>query len=80
MVNEEGLISNMAPYFVQAIFAIAGLLSLLAAAFNWDWFFTAQNSQLIVRNVGRTRARLFYGLLGMVMIGMAVFFFLETRK
>lgn len=80
MINDERLISNMAPYFVQAIFVIAGLLSLLAAAFNWDWFFTAQNSQLIVRNVGRNRARLFYGVLGLIMIGMAAFFFLETRK
>lgn len=79
MVNEEGLIKGMAPYFVQAIFAIAGLISLLASAFNWDWFFTAQSAQLIVRNVGRQRARLFYGILGGIMIGMAVFFFLETR-
>ena len=76
----------MAPqYFVQGIFAIVGpialvgLLSVLAAICNWNWFFTAQNAQLIVRNVGRKRARLFYGLLGIIMIGMAVFFFLNTQ-
>ena len=34
----------------------------------------------IVRNVGRGRARLFYGILGVIIIGMAVFFFVETRK
>ena len=51
----------MAPqYFVQGIFAIAGLTALLASILNWNWFFTAQNAQLIVRNVGRKRARLFY--------------------
>lgn len=40
-------------YFVQGIFATAGLIALLASILNWNWFFTAQNAQLIVRNVGR---------------------------
>jgi len=47
---------------------------------NWDWFFTTRNAQTIVRNVGRNRARPFYGILGIIIIGMAVFFFVETRK
>ncbi len=68
-----------AHYFVQALFAIAGILSLLASVFNWNWFFTAQNAQFIVRNVGRKRARLFYGLLGLVMLGMAFYFFFHTN-
>ena len=67
-------------YVVQGIFALAGLTSLLAALLNWDWFFTARNAQLIVRNVGRKRARLFYGILGIILIGMAMFFYIETRK
>ena len=70
----------VAQYFVQGIFAVAGIISLLASAFNWNWFFTAQNAQLIVRNVGRPRARLFYGVLGIIMIGMALFFFLECKS
>ncbi len=68
-----------AHYFVQALFAIAGILSLLASVFNWNWFFTAQNAQFIVRNVGRKRARLFYGLLGLIMLGMAFYFFFHTN-
>ena len=67
-------------YVVQGIFALAGITSLLAALLNWDWFFTARNAQVIVRNVGRSRARLFYGILGIIIIGMAVFFFIETQK
>lgn len=67
-----------AQYFVQALFAIAGVLSLLASICNWNWFFTAQNAQFIVRNVGRKRARLFYGLIGIAMLGMACYFFLHT--
>ena len=67
-------------YIVQAIFALAGITSLLASLLNWNWFFTTRNAQTIVRNVGRGRARLFYGILGVIIIGMAVFFFVETRK
>lgn len=67
-------------YIVQGIFALAGITSLLAALFNWNWFFTTRNAQSIVRNVGRNRARLFYGVLGVVLIGMAAFFFIETQK
>jgi hypothetical protein len=36
--------------------------------------------QAIVRNVGRQRARLFYALLGVLMIGTAIYFFLEVQK
>ena len=67
-------------YNVQGISALAGIVSLLASLLNWDWFFTTRNAQTIVRNVGRNRARLFYGILGIIIIGMAIFFFVETRK
>ncbi len=69
-----------AHYFVQALFALAGIVSLLASLFNWNWFFTAQNARFIVQNVGRGRSRLFYGLLGVIMIAMAVFFYFETKS
>lgn len=67
-----------AQYFVQGIFAVAGIVALLASLLNWEWFFTAQNAQAIVRNVGRSRARLFYGSLGVLCIGMSVFFFFNS--
>lgn len=68
----------MSQYIVQGIFAIAGIISLLTAILDWDWFFTAQNTQFVVQNVGRRQARWFYGVLGMILIGTAVFFFLNT--
>lgn len=69
----------MTPHFiVQAIFVIAGLVALLAAIFNWEWFFTSRNAQSLVRGVGRQRARLFYGALGILCIGMSIYFFLNT--
>lgn len=64
-------------YFIQAVFVLVGLLCILAAIFNWDWLFTAQNSRFIVANVGRGQARLFYAAIGCLMIGAGVFFFLS---
>ena len=66
-------------YLIQGIFAVVGLVAILAAAFNWDWFFQSQNSRFIVQNVGRKQARLFYALLGVLMIATAVYFFLEVQ-
>ena len=67
-------------YFIPVIFAVVGLLAILASAFNWDWFFKSQNTQYIVSNVGRKRARLFYALLGLLMIATAIYFFMEVQK
>lgn len=61
-------------YFILGLFALAGTISLLAALLNWEWFFTAHNTQYIVRRVGRSRARIIYGLFGVLLIGMAIFF------
>lgn len=67
-------------YVVQGIFVLAGIVSLLAALCNWEWFFSTRNARSVVRHAGRLRARLFYGTLGLILIGMAIFFFLETQK
>jgi len=66
-------------YLIQGIFVVVGLLAILASLFNWNWFFQSQNTQFIVRNVGRKRSRLFYALLGLLMIATAVYFFLEVQ-
>lgn len=66
-------------YFIQGIFVLVGLLAILAALFDWDWFFTAQNTQFIVSNVGRQRARMFYAVLGVLMIGTGIYFFLNVQ-
>ena len=68
----------MSHYIIQGIFALTGIISLLAALLDWEWFFTARNSQFIVQNVGRRQARLFYGVLGVLLIATAVFFALNS--
>jgi small neutral amino acid transporter SnatA (MarC family) len=62
-------------HFMQGLFALTGLIVLLAAAFDWDWFFTAQNTSFIVRKAGRRGARLLYAILGLILIGAAIAFF-----
>ena len=41
-----------------------GLLFLLAAAFNWDWFFGLRRVRILESLITRTGARIVYGLLG----------------
>ena len=67
-------------YIVQGIFALAGIISLLASLLNWNWFFTARNTQFIVANAGRKRARLFYAALGLLMIATGVYFFCQLTQ
>ena len=66
-------------YLIQGIFVIIGSLSVLASIFNWNWFFTAQNTRFIVNNIGRKRARIFYAVLGILMIATAYYFFMEVQ-
>ena len=67
-------------YLIQGIFAVVGLLAILASLFNWNWFFNSQNTQFIVKNVGRKQARLFYALLGILMSATAIYFYTEVSK
>jgi hypothetical protein len=62
-------------YFLQGIFAVVGLLAILAAIFNWDWFFNANNAHYIVSHFGRQKARLIYALIGAVSIAVGGIFF-----
>lgn len=70
----------IAHYIIQSVFVLVGILSLMASVFNWEWFFTAQNSQFIVRTLGRNKSRIFYAILGLSMIAAGVYFFLSVRE
>ncbi len=59
-------------YFLHGLFLLAGCFSLLCALMNWDWFFKSPNAQVIVKPLGRTYARLFYGIVGLVMMVIGV--------
>ncbi len=65
-------------YIIQSVFVITGSISVMAAIFNWNWFFNAQNSQFVVSYLGRNYSRLFYALVGLLMIGTGIYFYTET--
>ena len=65
---------------VQAIFLLAGTISLLSSLFNWEWFFTADNAKFAVKRFGRNGARWIYGIIGMLLIAAAIYFFFQTER
>lgn len=44
----------------------AGAFSLLASIFDWNFFFNSRRARRLVSLMGRPAARLFYGVLGLV--------------
>ena len=64
---------------IQTIFVIAGVTALLAAAFNWEWFFASKNVEPVVKRIGRNRSRLLYGAVGAVLIATAVIFYYKVQ-
>ncbi|MGL5937673.1 MAG: immunity 17 family protein [Phocaeicola sp.] len=67
-------------YVMQAIFATMGILSILASLLNWKWFFAAQNMQAIISHIGYTGARIFYAVVGILLVAIALYFFFEVQK
>ena len=56
-------------YFILVIFMALGAFSLIAAIFNFDWYFETSGATTFVNKLVRTGARLFYALLGLALIG-----------
>jgi len=57
-------------------FMVLGWLSLLAAFFNWDWYFKTEGARLVTHHLGNKGGRLFYGVLGIILIIASLTFFL----
>ena len=51
-------------WFVCAI----GVWVIAAAIFDWDWFFKGNKAKFFVDALGRNGARVFYGVLGAVIL------------
>lgn len=49
------------------IIVAAGIFSICGAAFDWDWFINSRKAQFFVSIFGRNGARVFYGILGVVL-------------
>lgn len=55
-------------YFILALFIALGVFSMVAATFNFDWYFQTSGAMTFVRRFGRRGARIFYALLGVALI------------
>jgi len=55
-------------YFLFVIFILMGAFSLVAAVFNFNWYFESEGVMMFVRRFGRKGARIFYAVLGLVLI------------
>ena len=64
----------------KALFSLlligCGLFSLAGAVKNWDWFMEHRKARFMCSLLGRKGARIFYGLLGLIICGGGVAFLL----
>jgi small neutral amino acid transporter SnatA (MarC family) len=65
-------------YFQLLLIAGGGLFSIAGAVFNWDWFMNNDRAQPFVNFFGREGARVFYVVLGLVLIVLGVVIFLQS--
>lgn len=66
-------------YMILAIFIALGLFSVVAALFNFDWYFETSGAMTFVKWLGRGGARIFYLLLGLALMTCGVLGLLYWR-
>jgi hypothetical protein len=52
---------------------LGGVGMLCTALFDWDWFFASRKARRIVALLGRQGTRVFYGLLGCLLLGLSAY-------
>ena len=67
-----------ATLLMSGIFAIAGIVSLLASALNADWFFRSANVRMLTLGARRPLQRIIYAIFGLLMIATAIRLFLDS--
>ncbi|MDX9827412.1 MAG: Imm17 family immunity protein [Spirochaetia bacterium] len=51
------------------LLVLAGIFSVVCAAFDFDWFMNHRKAQFISKRIGRMGARIFFIVLGVIIIG-----------
>lgn len=64
-------------YLILGLFIFLGAFSLIAAGFNFEWFFKTNGANTFVRHLGHTGARIFYICLGLALIACGVMGFIR---
>jgi hypothetical protein len=54
--------------FVGSVAIVIGAFALVAAVLNWDWYYQLDKARWLESWCGRSGMRVFYGLLGIVLI------------
>lgn len=62
---------STAAWIMSAIFCLGGMISLLAALLNWEWFFRSEGVRMIVGRISRKWQRMIYAAVGLLMLCMA---------
>ncbi len=57
----------------SVLFFILGVLSIVASLFNFNWFFTSENVRFFIKLFGRNGTRIFYGVVGALIIYMSYY-------
>ncbi len=65
----------LSEYFVLAIFIFAGFFALISSILNFNWYFNSRKAATVVSWLGRTGARFFYGILGIILIICGIMFY-----
>jgi hypothetical protein len=60
--------------WVRILLTGIGFFAILGSLFNWDFFFESKKATTFVKFFGRNGARVFYSILGIIIISMSAFF------
>ncbi len=67
-------------HIIQGMFFLLGILTLSAALYDRDWFFTSKNAEPVVKYLGRNKSRWLYGAIGILFILIAIYFYFHIKK
>jgi hypothetical protein len=56
----------------DVIVILTGLYAIAVGVFNWDWVMTRGRQARFVGAIGRTRARIVYVFLGLLLAGLGI--------
>jgi small neutral amino acid transporter SnatA (MarC family) len=57
---------------MEWFFMAIGLFAISGSLFDWEWFMTHRKTRFFVAVFGRTGARIFYALLGLLLVGLGI--------
>ncbi len=69
-----------ASFILVGLFALGGVFSIAAGIAGWEWFFRSINVKVLTGKLRRPYARLFYIVLGLAILAMALYLYDSTAK